>query len=112
MGNEVGTEIPEDDDNVDVGNVTNVDEVEDDVDDDEVDADDDFSDTVILSGASEDDVDDTISTAEINVERLIAELGDTDEKDACRRKEIRRRLEEMAEEKSFEDTYAIDFGSD
>ena len=39
----------------------------------------------------------------------MAELEKTDSQDAARRKEIRRRLEELAEEKSFEDTYAIDF---
>lgn len=110
MSNEVGTEIPDDEEFVD--DVASVDESDqDDVDDEVVDADDDVSDTVILSDSGSDD-DDTITTAEINVERLIAELGDADEKDACRKKEIRRRLEELAEEKSFEDTYAVEFGSD
>jgi len=32
--------------------------------------------------------------------------------DIARRKEIRRRLEELQEQKNFEDTYAIDFGED
>lgn len=110
MSNEVGTEIPDDEEFVD--DVASVDESdENDVEGDVVDSDDDVSDTVILSDSGSDD-DDTISTAEINVERLIAELGDADEKDACRKKEIRRRLEELAEEKSFEDTYAVEFGSD
>jgi len=47
-------------------------------------------------------------SVEINVEELIADIETNDDEDAHRKKEIRRRLEEMAEEKSFEDTYAID----
>ncbi len=114
MNNKVGTELPGEDEYVDVDEVVSVDdEIEDDDDNDDVDSDDEvLPDSVILSGSSDDNIDDTISTAEINVEKLIAELGETDDKDACRKKEIRRRLEEMAEEKSFEDTYAVDFGSD
>ncbi len=93
--------MPEDDDDIEL-------------DDDEetvTDDDDDFGDTAILSDSDsdDDDGDDDESTAEINVERLMAELEKTDHDDAVRRKAIRRRLEELAEEKSFEDTYAIDF---
>ena len=47
-------------------------------------------------------------SVEINVEELLADIEATNDKDVHRKKEIRRRLEEMAEEKSFEDTYAID----
>lgn len=71
--------------------------------------DDDMADTVVL----QEDVDDTDNvgdtTAELNVEALIAELEQTDGKLSARQKEIRRRLEELAEEGSFEDTYAIEF---
>ncbi len=49
-------------------------------------------------------------SVEINVEELIANIENENDEDAARKKEIRRRLEDMAEEKSFEDTYAIDLG--
>jgi hypothetical protein len=101
MGNKAGKTIPEDEEPIDVDD-------SDDTEIDDGDDTDDFTDTVILSDADTDDDDDE-STAEINVERLMAELEKTDHEDAARRKEIRRRLEELAEEKSFEDTYAIDF---
>lgn len=107
MSNEIGKAMSDDAEEVEVDDDEDlVDEDEDIVDDDE-----DFTDTVILAEAdSDDDDDDETSTAEINVERLMAELEKTnDQQDAARRKEIRRRLEELAEEKSFEDTYAIDF---
>jgi hypothetical protein len=51
-------------------------------------------------------------SVEINVEELIANIESENDEDAARKKEIRRRLEEVAEEKSFEDTYAIDLGDD
>jgi hypothetical protein len=65
--------------------------------------------TVILdeTGVLTDNVGDV--SVEINVEELIADIEATEDEDAHRKKEIRRRLEEMAEEKSFEDTYAVDF---
>lgn len=47
-------------------------------------------------------------SVEINVEELIADIEASEGEDAARKKEIRRRLEDMAEEKSHEDTYAID----
>lgn len=80
-----------------------VEAVDDDEDDDEdIDDDEEFDDTDNVGDVS----------VEINVEALIAELEKEDGSDLARRKEIRRRLEELAEEKSFEDTYAIDFGND
>lgn len=65
--------------------------------------------TVILdeTGAFTDNVGDV--SVEINVEELVAELEACEDKDAARKKEIRRRLEELVEDKDFEDTYAIDF---
>jgi len=92
----MSSEIDEDDD------LDLVDD-EDDLDVEAVDDDDeDFDDTDNVGDVS----------VEINVEALIAELEKEDGSDLARRKEIRRRLEELAEEKSFEDTYAIDFGND
>jgi PHD/YefM family antitoxin component YafN of YafNO toxin-antitoxin module len=51
-------------------------------------------------------------SVEINVEELIADIEANEDKDAARKKEIRRRLEEAAEERSLDDTYAIDLGED
>ena len=63
--------------------------------------------TVVLS---EPQITDNVGdvSVEINVEELIANIETENDEDAARKKEIRRRLEDMAEEKSFEDTYAID----
>lgn len=69
-------------------------------------------DTVVISEDFDNDDDVGETTAEVNVENLIAELEASGDNDVARKKEIRRRLEEMAEEKSFEDTYAIDLGED
>ena len=51
-------------------------------------------------------------SVEINVEELIADIENENDEDSARKKEIRRRLEDMAEEKSFEDTYAIDLSDE
>ena len=51
-------------------------------------------------------------SVEINVEELIADIESENDEDAARKKEIRRRLEEVAEEQSLEDTYAIDLNDD
>ena len=63
--------------------------------------------TVVLS---EPQITDNVGdvSVEINVEELIADIESENDEDAARKKEVRRRLEEMAEEKSFEVTYAID----
>ena len=66
--------------------------------------------TVLNEPAITDNVGDV--SVEINVEELIANIESENDEDAARKKEIRRRLEEVAEEKSFEDTYAIDLGND
>jgi hypothetical protein len=67
----------------------------------------------------DDDDDDPDSTdnvgdasVEINVEELIADFEDAGDTISARRKEVRRRLEELAEQRSLEDTYAIDFDDD
>ena len=85
-------------------------EVKPDIDDDEFDefADDDMAETVVLPESDDtDNVGD--ASVEINVEQLIADIEGSDQEVSARKKEIRRRLEEMAEEGSFEDTYAIEF---
>jgi len=67
--------------------------------------------TVVMS---EDSFSDPDISMEVNVEKLVAELegaGD-DEDEAHRKAEIRHRLEELAEEGSLEDTYAIDLNED
>jgi hypothetical protein len=74
-----------------VGNIKDdipVDEVDDDIDDDELDDDDDVEDM---------DDDDNVGdiSVEINVEELVAKLEATDSDDVARRREIRRRLEEL-----------------
>lgn len=72
-------------------------------DDDELDVDPDQ--TVVLA---EDTFSDPDISMEVNVEKLVAELEGADDDDAHRKAEIRRRLEELADDGSFEDTYAID----
>ena len=70
--------------------------------------DDELAETVVLpEDSSTDNVGD--ASVEINVEQLIADIEQSDDKVSARKKEVRRRLEELAENKSFEDTYAIEF---
>jgi hypothetical protein len=93
--------------------------------DDFVEADED----VVIDDEEEDVPDDTIvfSTAkgsdnvgdvsvEINVEELIAEFERSQDDEAARKKEIRRRLEEIREQreamKELEDTFSGNFGDD
>ena len=89
---------------------TALDDAEFDDDEIEIEAKDDVLDstTVVLdeTGALTDNVGDV--SVEINVEEIIADIEASEDEDAHRKKEIRQRLEDMAEEKSFEDTYAID----
>jgi flagellar motility protein MotE (MotC chaperone) len=55
-------------------------------------------------------------SVEINVEELIAEFESSVDSEAARRKEIRRRLEEIREQKEvmkeLEDTYSSDLNDD
>lgn len=76
-----------------IGNIKDdipVDELDDDVDDEDIDDDDDVDDM---------DDDDNVGdiSVEINVEELVAKLEATDSDDVARRREIRRRLEELEE---------------
>ena len=100
--------------NVEIGDPKKSDDefdVEDELDEDEDEDDGEESEdtTVVLddTGLFTDNVGDV--SVEINVEELIAELEATDDKDVARRKAIRRRLEELAEERALDDTYAMDF---
>ena len=51
-------------------------------------------------------------SVEINVEELVAKVEAEHDDDAARKKAIRRRLEEIAEDQSFEETYAVEFDKD
>jgi hypothetical protein len=104
MQNEVGDlEITGDDDEI----------AEDD--DVELDEEEDAEDTVVFSTSKgSDNVGDV--SVEINVEELIAEFESSVDSEAARRKEIRRRLEEIREQKEvmkeLEDTYSSDLNDD
>lgn len=84
---------------------------DDDVDDDDRDLDDDQS----VDMDDEDDADtDNVGdlSVELNVEELMAQLENTKSDDAARKKEIRRRLEEIQERRSLEDTFSFDLNDD
>ena len=87
---------------------TELDDVEDLDDTGRLDEMDDTEDSAVadLAAADTDNVGDV--SVEINVEQLIADIEANDDKDAARKREIRRRLEDAVEDQSFEDTYAID----
>ena len=80
------------------------------VDEDESDNDDVELDDVDIDDEDTDNVGD--ASVEINVEQLIADIEGSGDKVSERQKEVRRRLEEIAEEKSFDETYAIEFDKD
>ncbi|HEX6260559.1 MAG TPA: hypothetical protein VFZ51_07875 [Woeseiaceae bacterium] len=72
-------------------------------------------DTIVFSTAKgSDNVGDV--SVEINVEELIAEFERSEDTEAARKKEIRRRLEEIREQreamKELEDTFAGEFEDD
>lgn len=70
-----------------------------------------LAETVVLpESTSTDNVGDV--SVEINVEQLIADIEAEDDEEAAKKKEVRRKLEDLAEDKSFEDTYAIEFDKD
>jgi hypothetical protein len=58
---------------------------------------------------SEDSFDDGDVSMELNVEGLVKEFENKQVDDVERKKEVRRKLEELVEENSFEDTYAAEF---
>ena len=80
-----------------IGNIKDdipVDELDDDIGDDDLD-DDDLDDDDDIEDMDEDNVGDI--SVEINVEELVAKLEATDSDDVARKREIRRRLEELEE---------------
>ena len=69
--------------------------------------------TIVMSGSSDDDDDDLDVSMEVNVEKLMAEMEKTGSDDVARKKEIRRRLEEIQESRNIDDTYSFDlYGED
>lgn len=65
--------------------------------------------TVVMS---EDSFDDADVSMEVNVEGIVKEFENSQTDDLGKKKEVRRKLEEIAESKSFEDTYAVEFDED
>ena len=67
--------------------------------------------TVVLP---ETDITDNVGdvSVEINVEELVAKVETEHDDDAARKHAVRKRLEEIAEEKGFEETYAVEFDDD
>jgi hypothetical protein len=81
-----------------------------DVDDDNLEDIDDESmtETVVLTETeATDNVGD--ASVEINVEELISKIEQTADEVSERKKKVRRRLEELAESKDFDDTFAVEF---
>ncbi len=67
--------------------------------------------TVVLS---ETDITDNVGdvSGEINVEELVAKVEAEHDDDAARKHAVRQRLEDIAEDQGFEETYAIEFEKD
>ena len=78
---------------------------------DEVVAEEDVTETVVLI---ETDITDNVGdvSVEINVEELVAKVEAEHDDDAARKHAVRKRLEEIAEDQGFEETYAIEFDKD
>ena len=82
--------------------------------DEEEDAEEDDDTAAFSSAKGTDNVGDV--SVEINVEELIAELEASEDSAAARKKEVRRRLEEIREQrearKELEDTFSLDLNED
>ena len=65
--------------------------------------------TVVMSEESFEEGD---ISMEANIDSLVKEMDRSKEDDVARKKEVRRKLEELAEEQGFESTYAIEFDED
>ena len=94
-----------------IGNIKDdipVDELDDDIEDDDLDEDDD------VEEMDDDNVGDI--SVEINVEELVAKLEATDSDDVARKREIRRRLEELEDmrraSKDLDSTFNFDLDDD
>lgn len=97
------------------GTKSSADDIEDDDDDDSVSS----EDTVVLSVDDDDDGDDDNIgdlSVELNIEELVAKLEDTDSEDVARRRQIKRRLEELRDErdsmKDIDSTYNFNLDED
>ncbi len=90
------------------------DDIDDDLDDDS--SDDTMSATAILADADDDDDDDDDvggdTTIEMDIERLVAKLDASDSEDVHRRAEIRRRLEDLREQRQQELDSTFNFNLD
>lgn len=89
--------------------------IPDDIDDDEDDEDTESSDDTVVIATDDDDDDDNVGdlSVELNIEDLVAKLEATDSEDIARRRQIKRRLEELREErdamKDIDSTYNFNF---
>jgi len=89
------------------------DALEDDSSDDLLDgdsADDLMTDTIVLTEVDDDTIGDT--SIEMNIEKLVASLEATDSEDVHRRAEIRRRLEDLREQRAQELDSTFNFNLD
>lgn len=68
-----------------------------DIDDDVDDTDDDDNDDAVIGDDDDDDSDSIDLTGEVNIESLVAKLDSTPKDDLERKRQIRRRLEELRE---------------
>ncbi|MGB5257598.1 MAG: hypothetical protein WBN07_10760 [Woeseiaceae bacterium] len=84
------------------------DDLDDDLDDD---SSEDLTSTVVISEDDDDDVDGD-TTIEMDIERLVAKLDASDSEDVHRRAEIRRRLEELREQREAELDSTFNFNLD
>ena len=91
-----------------------------DIDDEEEEVDDDTDtsdDTVVIADDDDDDSDNVGDlSVELNIEDLVAKLEQTDSEDIARRRQIKRRLEELREERDamrdLDSTYNFNFDDD
>ena len=65
--------------------------------------------TVVMSEEAFDEGDVPLET---NIDSVVKEMDRSKVDDVARKKEVRRKLEELAEEQGFESTYAIEFDED
>ncbi|MBT8090926.1 MAG: hypothetical protein KJO01_12025 [Gammaproteobacteria bacterium] len=88
------------------------DDIDDDLDDDS--SDDTLTSTVILSDDDDDDDDDVggDTTIQMDIDRLVAKLDASDSDDVHRRAEIRRRLEDLREQRQQELDSTFNFNLD
>ena len=86
-----------------------VDDSDDDLDNDADDRD--FDETVVMDDADDDTL---VGTAELNVDELVAKIDASTEIDIERKRQIKRRLEQLAEERNvdLDSTYNINLGDD